>query len=277
MATESNILQKAHWIEPEGLSSWKELIACFNNSAGEPSCYLAPLRLCEKQYIQKLIKSVAQTRKEEGFKDFKPIIFVALPPFYEVSLRYCRYLTQKRSSFQDITQALFCAELIPWDKGDDFVNIVTFQDLLAPDKNGCHRITRLSGVLEGIAKDKWYGKWLEQFYKSFVWFYDIFSSYEQNDYQNLNDWDEVRMELNGIDSSAPHAVTLEPFRAPVPFVFHELFQMRADICAKLKGDKLKFLWIDNKPFVNRKHEKLAEVMKSGLGDDFFTIDRKSVV
>ena len=239
----------------------------------------APLRLTDRDDVCKVVDGVRDWRspknKEESFPQ-KIVVFLVLPPFYDQAQRFARLRVKKRSGFKKTEQAVFCAELIP---GEDngFVNIVTFADLVNPDEKGKKRISRLAEACGLINKNKkWYFKWLGTYYETFVNFYELLKYCSDDDIERLNNCDAVRMELNGIDSNTPHAITLEPFRAPIPFIFYELFAARSEVLERLRGSnqpgKLNFLWIDNKPFDgNGKKNELISLLEDGMGRAAFSL------
>ena len=129
--------------------------------------------------ISEMVKSVSGKDKKGRRQNFAtPVIFVVLPPFYKALQAHCRLLVKARpKNYGDNTQAFFCAELMREDSDNgDFVNILTFADLMHPDEQGEKRIEHLKRFtgryLDNHVDRKAAGDYLKKFYETYVDFYD---------------------------------------------------------------------------------------------------------
>lgn len=241
----------------------------------------APLRLTARDDVKAVAHAVREWRNKGENRPQQFVIFVVLSPFYEMAQEFARLRIKIRSDFGDYSQALFCAELIPaaeHDKGAPFLNILFLEDLICPDQEGCRRIKKIEQAIDTIYENnsEWYFSWQRRFYATFVDFYDR-KTIDENSESLLEKCDKVRMALNGFDPDQPHAAKLEIFRAPIPFVYHDLFRVRIEVLEKIAPDcKLHFFWIDNKPFDEKKHKKLLQILKEGLGVNLVAVDLLSI-
>ncbi len=266
------------WLDTDGYNGVKRVIDGIfsetNQDTKGAKYFFVPLLPFSKDdlFIREMVKSVSDKVEKGRRQNFAvPAVFVVLPPFYDVLQAHCHLLVKARpKNYGDNTQAFFCAELMRED-GDngDFVNILTFADLMAPDGEGKERVGRLERFIDRYLGDdtETVGGYLEKFYNTYVDFYDtcvddkiskidnttkrkVIKCLDNNDCNDLMfTCDVIHRVVHGVEVGNHHSVSKEIFRSPIPFLFWEFIAIRKKVVDAIGGgDKKLRLWlIDNNP------------------------------